>query len=191
MIYNLLKKIKCKLYNKSGLTLLELLIVLALMSVVVIPAYMLIVNGSRIFARETDYQAIFRDTHAFFEYVNTDVRINGFNNATVLKEDEYPSELINQLTSVYGETALMVKRKNSDVYYIRDNDDKLAVFDINKDGNIISRDIVNSISKFDVVETKSDDEVNMITLSVTIAYDGKEDIVSTNIYKRYEEVAGK
>ena len=56
---------KKKLKNKSGFSLLELVIVIGLMAVVTIPAYMSLVNGYKLFHDESTYQSVLSDVQAF------------------------------------------------------------------------------------------------------------------------------
>lgn len=184
MIFNIHKFLKRKLHNRFGFTLLELLIVIGIMSVIMLPAYMLLTNGQRIFSREANYQTLLRQSHAFFIYVNNDVRLSGFNKASLVIEDDYPQKLKNNLSDSYGNTALYVQRQNAEAYYI-ENDNKLQLIKFESGGSHKITDMVSSISGFEVSESSDD----IITLSVLLRYKDRENTVTTDIYKRYDSVA--
>lgn len=168
-----------KIKNRTGVSLVELLIVIGLMAVVLTPAYMSLLNGYRIFEDESTYQGVVRDVHMFFERVNTDVRLSGFHEASALDKTQMSGH--NELENIDGKSALKVR----DRFYTLDGE-KLVMLYFSGKGKqtLIRRTLVDHIGNFSVSE---DLNTNVLSLEVKLSVDGREQDINTKIYKRFKK----
>tara|TARA_Y100000588_G_scaffold325176_1_gene358780 strand:+ start:71 stop:577 length:507 start_codon:yes stop_codon:yes gene_type:complete len=165
---------KKKLKNKSGFSLLELVIVIGLMAVVTIPAYMSLVNGYKLFHDESTYQSVLSDVQAFNNNVNARVRLAGFRNFEILTTEEQLDE-VPGLAKVVDKSNIEVLRVENYCYYLSDG----SLYSYNDNDALKMADHILS---FDV-SISSDSQ--LLIIEIVINYDGRQEEIEYSIYTRY------
>ncbi len=165
-----LKKIK----NKHGFSLIEALIALAILSLVLTPAYMALLNGFKIFGNEKDYQTAIADVQFFYDEVNSKIRLAGF------KDTEYidTTTRLDQLPGVKDtapRSPVNVLRVKDTYYYVDDGA-------LNKYYDNNEYEMLENVLNF-VIDELEDGQ--LITLSVTVEVRGRQRTIETEIYDRY------
>ncbi len=172
-----------KKLNTRGFTLIELLVAISLLAVLITPAYGLVMNGQRVFMTEVDYQKVVSDVHMFFEYVNSTVRRAGFTGVELeLDSTGNPTGTEYEIVSIAqigGEDALKVKN----ISYTREGTSLVKLVTL-PSGTLQREVMVDHISGFNVTE---DVDAGIIHISVKISHDGIDEVVSTKIYRRYQD----
>ncbi len=163
-----------KLKNRKAFSLIELLIVIALLSVVTLPAYMTILNGYELFHDESTYQTVVSDVQLFYNQLNTNIRLSGFDETSIIDStvelDKYPD-----LKELVPKNPILVLKIATTFYYLKDTT-------IYKYSNNEIK-LAENISALQIQETS---DSNLLTLKTTINVEGRSDTISTSIYDRYE-----
>jgi len=170
-----------KLKNKWAFSLVELLIVIALMSVVTLPAYMALLNGYELFHDESQYQNVISDVQLFYEQLNSRIRLSGLD----LKETELISTQVElnkhgDFSEQISGSIIHVFRVLNVFYYLKD--DSIYSYSVYSDSDNFERKLVDHVTTFSVTEL-GDDETTII--DTTINVDGRQETISTTVYKRY------
>ncbi len=191
---NKFKKNLFKKLNNSGFSLIELMIAIALLAVLMTPAYALILNGQSIFGYEVEYQDFIADVHMFFEYVNTHIRRAGFKGQQYKLNDDGSINVqesediisINKIPDPTDSSKFRYELNIKGTIYTKPfGTDTIIKGTKNASGDIIVHKVMVEHVRDFVVEKNADK--GMITISVTLFYDDIEEVISTKIYERYQD----
>jgi len=154
--------------------MIELLIVIALMSIVTMPAYLALENGYKIFRDESRYQSVLSDVQVMYDRMNSRIRLEGFRNIEKVTTVQQV-ELVAGLSDVIDMDSINVLKVGAVYYYNKNN--TMYVFANNNESKL-----ADNIGSFNI------DIVNdgqFITIDTNINVDGREETISTTIFERY------
>lgn len=158
----------------NGFSIIELMIVIALMSVVAMPAYLALENGYKIFRDESTYQSVLSDVQILYDRMNTRIRLEGFRNIDVLKTAT-EVEGVDGLKNVVNMDFINVLKVGDVYYHLRNN--SIYVYTNNHESKLADNIAGFSI---DFIE-----DGQFVTINTRINVDGREETISTTIYERY------
>jgi len=166
-------KLTEKIKNRKAYSIIEMLITIAIMSFVMTPAYLALLNGYELFHNESNYQNVVSDVQIFYDQLNTRVRLSGFKDteiiSTVSRLNEF--EGVKELAPV---DVIHVLRIANVFYYFKDE----SMYIYNKS----ERKLFDHVTSF-LIEETSDGQI--VTINTTINVEGRHETISTLIYERY------
>lgn len=166
--------LKKRINNQSGLTALELLIVMALMSIVALPAYMALSNGFVFLHDESRYQEVISDVQLAYEEINTRNRLEGFRNSEVIMSQEKLNEFEGIRDEIHSFKSNIL-RVGDTFYYYEANA-------LMKYRDSTTTTLVEYVVSFSPYEPE---DKTIIEIETTISVDGRQEKISTSIYDRY------
>ncbi len=165
-----------KLKSNAGISMIELLVTISIMSLLTIPAYMSVINGYKLFDNESAYQAVLGDVQLAYDQMNTHIRIAGFRDIEVIDNLTKVGEFDGLISVVPNDSIHVLKVGN--IFYYYKNGSLYRYSDRNE------RELVDNVVNFLVEEL---DDGQLITLNITINVDGRQETIQTRVYYRYQE----
>jgi len=168
------KRLFKKLRERSGVSAIELLISISIMSILAYPAYLSMRNGSVLFHNESIYQDTLTDVHSFYEEINSKIRLSGFNDHELIDTQEklltYP-ELSSKIT--WSDFTIL---RIGQVFYYSNDSKVIRLIDDNETF------LVENVVNFEVSDL---DDKTLITFTTTISVNGRQESIKTSVYDRY------